>query len=52
MTAAYPSPAEPTRAAFLENYLLALRDLGFDITVVAPRVTTTILSSRSASEFE
>jgi glycosyltransferase involved in cell wall biosynthesis len=38
MTAAYPSPAEPTRAAFLENYLLALRDLGFDITVVAPRV--------------
>lgn len=38
LTAAYPSPAEATRAIFLENYLRALRGHGFDFHVVAPRV--------------
>lgn len=38
VTAAYPSPEEPTRARFLENYLLALREQGFDLAVVTPRV--------------
>ncbi|MCZ6792118.1 MAG: glycosyltransferase [Planctomycetota bacterium] len=41
LTAAYPSPAEPQRAVFIEDLNRALLDVGgdrFEIDVVAPRV--------------
>lgn len=38
LTAAYPSPAEPQRGCFVETLALAIKETGYDLYVVTPKI--------------